>query len=112
LVQDVPASAQAFCHCSANFSQTCRGFIAACWKSSAPVGQLPIGPKLGSFSFDRIADGEACEFGNLICCSQAFIMRSIVWICILVMFLHLRLGDLERFAPAILAPMQPSQSSL
>jgi hypothetical protein len=56
LAQNDIASAQAFCHCSANCIQNCMGFITAIGRASA-FGQLPAGLKLGKdFSFDSIAE--------------------------------------------------------
>jgi hypothetical protein len=68
------ASAQAFCHCSANWIQSCMGFIAASEDASA-LGKVPKGLTLGNdFSFDSIADETVIGFGDLICSSQASIM--------------------------------------
>src|SRR5262245_32073493 len=79
-------SEQAFCEFSASCIQNWKGFIAACWKASV-LGQLALAVKPGKdFSLTSIVDGEAAiGFGDLICSSQASIMRSIVLICKLAM---------------------------
>src|SRR4029453_16386612 len=52
---------------------------------SFSVRQVPIGLMLGmDCSFDSIAEGDA-PIGDFSCSSHASIMRSMVWICSLVM---------------------------
>jgi hypothetical protein len=67
------ASAQAFCHCSANCTQNCIGLLAAPAKAPA-LGQVPAGLAPGKdFSFESIADVAVTGFGDLICsCTSAF----------------------------------------
>src|SRR6516165_7202710 len=75
------ASAHVFCHCCAICIYIANGLNAAICAPAA-LGQPPAGPKLEmDCSFDSIADD---ELGDLICSSQASIIRSVVWICILM----------------------------